>query len=102
MWWTRQRSSDVVSLLPPNILELVVRAYSIVEVGGVGGAGPNRGRNFEQLFYKMADRLGVHLTERAGGRSVAGQYSTSGFAHEVDGATRAASATTYWELKHLS
>lgn len=89
-------------LLPPNILELLVRAYAIVEVGGVGGSGPERGRNFEKLFYKIGDRLGVHLTEKAGGRSVAGQHSASGFAHEVDGASRAASATTYWELKHLS
>ena len=102
MWWTRQRSSDAAPLLPSNVLNLLVRVYAIVEVGGVGGSGPERGRNFEQLFYKICDRLGVHLTERAGGRSVAGQRSTSGFAHEVDGATRAASATTYWELKHLS
>jgi hypothetical protein len=66
------------------------------------GVGPERGRNFEHLFYKICDRLGVHLSERAGGRSVAGQRTSSGFAHEVDAATRAASATTYWELKHLS
>jgi hypothetical protein len=83
-------------------MAVLVRAYAIVEVGGVGGVGPERGRNFERLFYKICDRLGVHLTEKAGGRSVAGQRSTSGFAHEVDAATRAASATTYWELKHLS
>jgi hypothetical protein len=102
MWWTRQTLSGTAPLLPPNVLELLVRVYAIVEVGGVAGSGPERGRNFEQLFYKVCDRLGVRLTERAGGRSVAGQYSASGFAHEVDGATRAASATTYWELKHLS
>jgi hypothetical protein len=102
MWWTHQRSSAVQPLLPSNILEVLVRAYAIVEVGGLGGVGAERGRNFEQLFYKICDRLGVHLTEKAGGRSVAGQRSASGFAHEVDGATRSASATTYWELKHLS
>ncbi len=89
-------------LLPSSILEVLVRAYAIVEVGGVAGTGPERGRNFEQLFYKMCTRLGVHLSERAGSRTVAGQRSTSGFAHEVDAATRAATATTYWELKHLS
>jgi hypothetical protein len=103
MWWKRPRSPGAVSpLLPPNVLDVLVRAYAIVEVGGVGGVGPERGRNFEQLFYKICDRLGVHLTEKAGGRSVAGQRSASGFAHEVDAATRSASATTYWELKHLS
>ena len=89
-------------LLPSNVLDVLVRAYAIVEVGGVGGVGPERGRNFEQLFYKICDRRGVHLTEKAGGRSVAGQRSASGFAHEVDAATRSATATTYWELKHLS
>jgi hypothetical protein len=89
-------------LLPSNVLDVLVRAYAIVEVGGVGGIGPKRRRNFEQLFYKICDRQGVRLTEKAGGRSVAGQRSTSGFAHEVDAATRSASATTYWELKHLS
>jgi hypothetical protein len=102
MWWKRPRLPRTTSLLPSNVLELLVRAYAVVEVGGVAGAGPERGRNFERLFYKICDRLGVHLTERAGSRSLAGQRSASGFAHEVDGATRAASATTYWELKHLS
>lgn len=102
MWWLRQRLPNAEPLVPPNVLELVARAYAIVEVGGLNGSGPERGREFEQLFYKMCDRLGVRLTERAGGRSVAGQHSASGFAHEVDGATRAGSATTYWELKHLS
>src|SRR5688572_23573301 len=102
MWWTCPRASDDAPILTPNILDLVARVYAIAEVGGVGGIGPERGRNFEQLFYKICDRFGVRLTERAGGRSVAGQRSASGFRHEVDGASRAASATTYWELKHLS
>ena len=88
--------------MPANVLEVLARAHAIVEVGGVGGSGPERGRNFEQLFYKICERLGVRLTEKAGSRSVAGQKSASGFAHEVDGATRAAIANTYWELKHLS
>jgi hypothetical protein len=92
----------MLPLLPPNVFDVLLRAHAIVEVGGVGGVGPERGRNFEHLFYKVCDRLGVHLTERAGGRSVAGQRSASGFAHEVDAATRAATANTYWELKHLS
>src|SRR5712692_7032503 len=102
MWWTRQRLPGWKPLLPTNVLDVLVRAHAVVEVGGVAGTGPERGRNFEHLFYKICDRLGVHLTEKAGGRSVAGQRSASGFAHEVDAATRAASATTYWELKHLS
>jgi hypothetical protein len=102
MWWTQQRLPGISPLLPPYLIELLVQLFAIVEVGGLEGSGPDRGRRFEQLFYKMCDRLGVHLTEKAGGRSVAGQRSASGFFHEVDGATRAARETTYWELKHLS
>ena len=102
MWWNRSRLPAMAPLLPDRILALLVRAYAVVEVGGVGGSGPERGRRFEQLFYKIADRLGVHLTEKAGGRSVNGQYRASGFAQEVDAATRAARASTYWELKNLT
>lgn len=102
MWWKHPTVAGSAPLLPSNVLDVLVRVYAIVEVGGVAGEGAERGRNFERLFYKLCDRLGVHLTERAGGRSVAGQRSASGFAHEVDGATRAATANTYWELKHLS
>ena len=102
MWWTKPRDPAGTPLLPPAVLELLVRAFAIVEVGGITGLGPDRGRRFERLFYRLCDRLGVHLTERAGGRSVAGQRSASGLAHEVDGATRASVANTYWELKHLS
>jgi hypothetical protein len=101
MWWTKPRDPAGTLLLPPAVLELLVRAFAIVEVGGISGLGPDRGRRFERLFYRLCDRLGVHLTERAGGRSLAGQRSASGLAHEVDGATRAGVANTYWELKHL-
>ena len=102
MWWTKPSDPAGTPLLPPAVLELLVRAFAIVEVGGITGLGPDRGRRFERLFYRLCDRLGVHLTERAGGRSLAGQRSASGLAHEVDGATRAGVANTYWELKHLS
>jgi len=79
-----------------------VRAYSVVEVGGLSGYGPERGRNFEQLFYGICERRGLALSERAGSRSLAGQGSASGFGHEVDGATRAVRCVTHWELKHLT
>jgi hypothetical protein len=102
MWWTQSLLSGVKPLMPKHVLEMLVRAYAIVQVGGVSGTGPERGRRFEQLFYKMCNRHGVHFTERAGGRSVAGQQTASGFSHEVDGVTRAAVAMTYWELKHLT
>lgn len=86
----------------PRILEIVARTFAVVEVGGISGQGPERGRRFERVFYDLCDRRGVRLSERAGGRTVAGQRAASGLAHEVDGATRAASCLTHWELKHLS
>lgn len=102
MWWTHSPLPGVKRLMPRDVLEMLVRAHAMVQVGGLGGAGPDRGRRFEQLFYKMCARRGVHFTERAGGRTVAGRRSASGFSHEVDGVTRAVIAMTYWELKHLS
>jgi hypothetical protein len=102
MWWKSPKLGDFEPIFPDNVLEVLVRSHAIVEVGELSGTGPERGRNFEQLFYSMCDRQGIHLSERAGARSVAGQYSASGFAHEVDGATHGFSFNTHWELKHLS
>jgi hypothetical protein len=80
----------------------VVRSYAVVEVGGLNGCGAQRGRDFEQLFYDLCDRRGVHLCERAGARTVAENRAASGLRHEVDGATHAAAGITHWELKHLN
>lgn len=102
MWWTRPRSVDFKPLLPANLLDVVLRAYAVVEVGGLSGTGPARGRNFEQLFYTICERCGVNLSERAGARTLGGRRSASGFNHEVDGASRGLMASTMWELKHLS
>jgi hypothetical protein len=102
MWWHQPRLRDFPPLLPDNILDVAVRAYAVAEVGGLSGYGPERGRNFERLFYGICERRGVHLTERAGSRSLAGQRSASGFQHEVDGATRSLDCITHWELKHLT
>src|SRR4051794_13427688 len=102
MWWNQPRLKDYPPLLPDNILEIAVAAYAVVEVGGVSGFGPERGRNFEQLFYRVCDSRGVYLTERAGSRSLANQRSASGFGHEVDGGTKTLDCITHWELKHLT
>jgi len=102
MWWREPPRSGFRPLLPANLLDVVVHAFAVAQCGGLTGTGAARGRNFEQLFYGLCDARGVDLCERAGGRTVAGGKSASGFAHEVDGATKALSCITHWELKHLS
>lgn len=102
MWWTRPREARAQQLLPNALLDVVARAYATVEVGGLRAVGPERGRDFERLFYRMCERRGVHLTERAGSKSIATRRSASGFAHEIDAASRSVDLTTCWELKHLT
>jgi len=102
MWWTRPRRKDFPPLIPDNVLDIVVRSHALVEVGGLTVKGPERGRQFENVFYKLCGRRGLHLCERAGSRTLAEQRSASGFMHEVDAATRSIRCITDWELKHLS
>ena len=102
MWWNRPPLLGFRPLFSPGVLGLLARAFAVVQVGGVQGTGPERGRNFEQAFYRLCDRSGVLLSERAGGRSVGGQYSGSGLNHEIDAATRGSQFATVWELKHLT
>jgi hypothetical protein len=102
MWWNQPRLKDYPALLASNILEVAARAYAIIQVGGLSGCGPERGRRFERLFYEVCSSRGVVLCERAGSRTLAEQRSASGFGHEVDGATRCIECLTHWELKHLT
>jgi hypothetical protein len=102
MWWMRPRSVEFKLLFPVNIFDVLLRAYAVVEVGGLSDTGTERGRNFEQLFYSICERRKVALSEKAGSRTLGGRRSASGFNHEVNGASRSMSASTMWELKHLS
>lgn len=102
MWWNSPIIGDFARIFPDNIIDILARCYAIVEVGGLSGQGVDRGRRFEKLFYRLCERRGVHLTEKAGSVSLAEQHSASGFRHEVDGATRAVNCVTYWELKYLT
>jgi hypothetical protein len=102
MWWERPPLLGFCPRCASNLLDVIARAFAVVQVGGLHGTGPVRGRNFEHLFYALCERRGLVLTETAGARSVGGQHSGSGFAHEVDAASRGAQFATHWELKHLS
>jgi hypothetical protein len=102
MWWDQPPLQGFRLNCPRNLIDVIARAFAVVQVGGLHGTGPERGRNFEHLFYALCRRRGLILTETAGARSVGGQYSASGFAHEVDAASRSARFATHWELKHLT
>jgi hypothetical protein len=102
MWWEQPPLLGFRPRFAHNLLEVIARAFAVVQVGGLHGTGPERGRNFEHLFYALCDRRGLLLTEKAGGRSVGGQRSGSGLSHEVDAASRGAQFATHWELKHLT
>jgi len=103
MWWHRPLLVGQRPTFPePGIIEVIARSFAVVHVGGIQGLGAERGRAFERIFYALCERCGLRLTERAGARTVAGQRSASGFAHEVDGAMRSASCISHWELKHLN
>ena len=102
MWWENPPLWGFHTTHSRNLVDVVARAFAVVQVGGLVGTGPERGRNFEHLFYTLCERRGLILTETAGSRSVGGQRSASGLAHEVDAASRGAQFATHWELKHLS
>ena len=102
MWWNTPVRAGFSRVTPDSIVDIVARSYALVEVGGLGGNGAERGRRFERLFYSLCDRRGIHLSERAGSVSLGEHSSASGLRHEVDGATRAVDCITHWELKHLT
>lgn len=102
-WWRVPLRKGYASALPDTRLtEVIARMHAVVEVGGFTELGPARGRSFERVFYSLCERCQLQLSEKAGSRTLAGQPSASGLAHEVDGATRAAGYLTHWELKNLS
>ena len=85
-----------------NLIEVLAASFAVVEAGGLSGTGPERGRNFESLFYALCNAKGVRLCERAGSKSLAEYGSASGLLHEVDAGSRSAGGLTHWELKHLT
>lgn len=101
-WWQQPRLKGYTSLFPRRIVDLIARSFAIVESGGLSGIGPERGRNFERLFYELCDSRRIALVERAGSRTSFGQRSASGLGHELDATTAGSDLLTQWELKHLS
>jgi hypothetical protein len=63
--------------------------------------GPERGRLFEQLFYRYCERKHLPLDERAGSRTLNGAPSASGLSHESDAVVATPDVNVHIELKHL-
>lgn len=60
-----------------------------------------RGRFFEDIFGRYCRYRGLRLTERAGSRTVDGQYSASRFLHESDAVLVTPDLLVHLELKYL-
>jgi hypothetical protein len=102
MWYNRPLINGFSPLLPQNLLNVLIRVFALVQVGGVRGVGTERGRRFEQTFYNICKRQNFLLSETSGAKTLAGQNSGSGFSHEVDAASLSVAGITHWELKYLS
>lgn len=76
--------------------------FSIVRCWSPGTKGPDRGRMFEQLFYRYCESKGLPLSERAGARTLNFGYSASGFLHESDAVIATPEINLHVELKHLT
>src|SRR5215813_9619431 len=64
--------------------------------------GPNRGRDFEQIFYRYCDCRHLALSERAGSRTFRGFASNSGLNHESDAVIACPDISIHLELKFLT
>ena len=91
------------SYYPKFLYDLALDMFSIVQFWESPPVkGPQKGRIFEQIFYRYCEFKGVNLTEQAGSRKIQGVRSASGFQHENDGVIAAPDLTIHLELKYLS
>jgi hypothetical protein len=91
------------SLYPSFLYDLTWDMFSIVRCWSSPACrGPERGRLFEQVFYRYCDAKGLPLSERAGSRTLNYAYSASGYLHESDGVIATPDINVHIELKHLT
>jgi hypothetical protein len=65
-------------------------------------SGPERGRLFEQVFSLYCQHNCLHITEKAGSKTLNGQRAASHFLHENDGVIVTPDVLVQLELKHLA
>jgi hypothetical protein len=88
---------------PAFLIDLVVDMFAIVQYWEPPAVPAcERGRLFEQLFYRYCEKRRIHLNEQAGSRTLNGQHAASGFMHENDAVITTPDVAVHLELKHLS
>lgn len=92
-----------IGRLHPVLYRATLAAFQVCRTwAGAGLTGPERGRAFEQALYDAFGRFHLELGGRAGGHSIRGSRSASGFLHESDGVIVAPDVTVHIEAKHLT
>ena len=88
---------------PQFLVELVADMFAIVQYWEPPAIpGYERGRLFEEIFYRYCEHRKICLTERAGSRTLNGHRSASGFLHESDAVIVTSDVCVHAELKHLT
>lgn len=75
----------------------VVRCWRVI-----ARTASERGRMFEQMFYKYCEMRNLPLVETAGSRTLNGVRAASGLLHENDAVIATPNLNIHVELKHLS
>jgi len=88
---------------PGFLMDLVADMFVIVQYWEPPAIpGCERGRLFEDIFYRYCDNRKIRLSERAGSRTLNGQRAASGFLHENDAVVATPDVSIHVELKHLA
>lgn len=86
---------------PSFLYDLALDLFCSVQYWEPSAKGAQRGRLFEDLFYRYCHWRGLALSERAGSRTFRGEPGASGFQHESDGVIAHADVSVHVEMKHL-
>lgn len=88
--------------LHPVLYDVVLVTFALARLwDGAVLSGPERGRAFEAALYAFIEGRGMHLTERAGSRTLCDAASASGLRHESDAVIVATDIIIHVETKHL-
>src|SRR5438445_13239237 len=88
---------------PQFLVDLVTDMFASVQYWEPPAIpGHERGRLFEEIFYRYCENRQIRLSERAGSRTLNGHRPASGFMHESDAVMATPDLFVHVELKHLT